>query len=198
MNIRAERTDVRDKPTEGMRRTGRDGYTLVETMVAAIVVGVAVMGAISAILSSVGVTRVNRDTAVARQAAQRRMEEIQSVPFQETFAAFNEDVGDDAALSVPAPGAGFAVPGLTPLEGDPDGMCGRITFPLGAGGAPGVLREDVVDPGLGMPLDLNLDAVLDGLDHSGDYVLLPVRVQVEWRGVTGRRRTELVTVLAAR
>lgn len=189
---------ARSVRTGGARRPSLRGTTLVEVMLAAIVVGVAVLGAASAVLSSVGLTRVNRDSSVARQAAQRRLEEIQSVPFDEVFAAFNEDPADDAGLTVPATGAGFAVPGLTALENDPDGLCGRISFPVDPAIAAGVLREDLDDPVLGTPLDLNLDGAVDALDHAGDYVLLPVRVEVEWQGNAGRGRTELVTVLSNR
>jgi hypothetical protein len=65
----------------------------------------------------------------------------------------------------------------------------------GAGGAL-ELREDVVDAGLGMPRDLNLDGVIDALDHSGDYRILPVRVLVEWTGMSGNRTHRLETVLS--
>jgi type II secretory pathway pseudopilin PulG len=197
MSIPHGGTCVHRRPPGAAPRRDIGGYSLVEVMMAAVVVGVAVLGAVSAILSSVGLTRVNRDTAVARQAARRAIEEVQGVPLQEVFAAFNDTAADDAGLTVAASGADFAVAGLTPVFNDPDGMCGRITFPVAAG-APAVLREDVADPGLGMPLDLNLDGLIDGADHSGDYVLLPVRVQVQWRGPGGVQTTELTTVLTER
>ena len=59
----------------------------------------------------------------------------------------------------------------------------------------GQLREDVADAQLGTPMDLNGDGAIDGADHSGDYVLLPVRIRVRWRGVTGLRTFDVCTVL---
>ena len=51
------------------------------------------------------------------------------------------------------------------------------------------------DASLGMPRDLNGDGVIDSEDHAGDYVLLPVKVRVNWRGITGDRSFEVCTVL---
>jgi hypothetical protein len=66
-------------------------------------------------------------------------------------------------------------------------------FPTG--GPPEQLREDVVDAGLGMPRDLDGDGVIDGADHEANYTLLPIRVRVQWRGVSGVRTFDLETVL---
>lgn len=58
------------------------------------------------------------------------------------------------------------------------------------------LREDVEDPELGMPRDLNGDGILTPRDRSEDYQLLPVRVTVEWQSETGPREVTLHTMLA--
>jgi hypothetical protein len=167
-------------------------------MIASIVIGVALLGAATAMLSSMSLTRVNHDSALARQAAREQLEEIQGVPFREAFAIFNDEVLDDGGLSVPARGSSFAVPGLTPQPGDPDGLSGRIWFPVVPGGPDGELREDVADTGVGMPRDLDMDGVIDAADHSADYVLLPVRVIVEWTGTSGNQSVRLETVLSSR
>jgi hypothetical protein len=62
-------------------------------------------------------------------------------------------------------------------------------------GGPFQLREDVVDPEMGMPRDLSGDSVVDSADHALDYMLLPVRVTIEWQGVTGRRRFQMFSLL---
>jgi hypothetical protein len=49
-----------------------------------------------------------------------------------------------------------------------------------------------------MPRDVDLDGVVDVADHSTDYVLLPVRILVRWRGVSGVRELELESVLCER
>ena len=57
------------------------------------------------------------------------------------------------------------------------------------------LREDYVDAELGMPADLDGVPGIDDDDHSGDYRILPVRVQVQWSGVSGTRTLAVETVL---
>jgi len=195
---RNRRARSRARSSQRGAREDCAGFTLVEVMAAAVVIAVAVLGASSAILSSAGLTRMNRDTEVARQAVRQQIEELQSVPFREVFAAYNDDLADDAGLTVPAPGPGFNVPGLTPVDGDEDGMCGRIFLPVDPLGDPWVLREDLDDEQLGLPLDLDLDGVIDGTNQAADYMLLPVRVEVRWVGLAGERSTELMTVIAER
>jgi hypothetical protein len=144
--------------------------------------------------------RVNRETVIAQAAAQKVVEEARGVPFSEAFACYNATAADDAALTVAARGPSFAVRGLEVVAGDPDGMCGQVIFPtvIPAVGAPEQLREDVADAALGMPRDLNSDNGTDALDHASDYTLLPLRVRVQWRGVSGVRTFDLETVLCLR
>lgn len=57
------------------------------------------------------------------------------------------------------------------------------------------LREDTVDPNLGMPRDLNGDGVIDGLNHASDYVILPVRIEVKWsESGADRTHSEILTL----
>ncbi len=180
-------------------KRSRAGFALVEVMMAAVVLTVAISGLSASILVAMSLNRVNRDTAIAQQAARRTLEEITSRTFSETFAAYNANVGDDAGLMSAAPGANFAVQGLRTLPGDADGLCGRVIFPTQLVGGVEQLREDVVDAELGMPLDLNGDlGVIDGLDHAANYRLLPVRVRVEWQGAIGPRHVDMETILCLR
>lgn len=180
------------------RTSGRSGFTIIEVMVAVTVLVIAVVGIVGSMLSSMALNRVNRETAIAQQAARRMMEEVSGVPFRDTFVIYNTVVGDDGAASMPERGADFAVLGLQPQNGDPDGMCGRIVFPVFDNGM-GLIQvsENVVDVGLAMPADLNGDG--DTTDtFTADYRLLPVRVLVEWRGVSGNRSIELESMLSQR
>jgi prepilin-type N-terminal cleavage/methylation domain-containing protein len=172
-------------------------FSLVELMIAVVVLTVAVSGFSSSVLSSMVLNRMNRETDVAQQAARRALEELQSEEFGQVFAAFNATVGDYAGSGAEA-APGFAVAGLDLIDGDADGLAGRIEFP--SIDVLGVLelREDVVDAGLGMPRDLDGQNGIDAADHAGDYQLLPVRVVIEWDGVRGARRLALETVLWAR
>jgi hypothetical protein len=58
------------------------------------------------------------------------------------------------------------------------------------------LREDFVSPRMGLPRDLNGDSLIDDCDHSSDYIILPVHVEVVWRGKFGPRRFDLYTEIA--
>ncbi len=58
------------------------------------------------------------------------------------------------------------------------------------------LREDYQDERLGLPRDLNGDSILDSLDHSEDYILLPILVRIKWEGRHGPRVYEVFSMLA--
>lgn len=167
---------------------------MLEIMFSITVLMVAVSGMASAMISSMRLDRVNSETSVAHEAARQVMETVQSQDFATVFAMYNADDDDDPGGVGTAPGAGFAVGGLRPQAGDPDGLAGLVMFPSQGN----QIREDAVDATLGMPRDLNADGVIDAADHSADYRLLPVRVRIQWRGVTGNRVLDLETVLTAR
>jgi type II secretory pathway pseudopilin PulG len=170
-------------------------------MVAVVVLVLAIVGIVGSMLSSMALTRVNRETAIAQQAARRMIEEITGTPTSQAFVVYNGNPNDaqDQALELGDIGPNFAVQGLQAQDGDPDGMCGRIVFPVVNVGGFEQLREDVVDAGLGMPRDLDNDGVELELDDMSDsYVVLPVRVLVEWRGVSGNRQIELETMMSWR
>jgi len=135
---------------------------------------------------------INRENAVAAEAARAMLEVMRNRPPEQIFALFNTDPSDDPAGPGTAPGSGFAIPGLDVDPGDPDGLQGEIRFPgvdVGPLGGPVdlVLRENVDDPLFGLPRDLNGDSIIDGADHTGDYLVLPVQVRVRWTGRAGAR-----------
>jgi prepilin-type N-terminal cleavage/methylation domain-containing protein len=185
--------------TPGGAASQRAGFTLLEVMFAASVLAIAVAGVAGAMISAIRLDQVNGETAAAQQAARQIMEEVQSREFEQVFALFNSDPLDDPDGVGTAPGKDLPVLSLTPQQGDPDGFVAEVMFPAidTVGGLQ--LREDFVDPELGMPGDLNNDRQPpDALDHSNDYFLLPVRVRIAWTGATGDRQLDLVTVLSER
>jgi hypothetical protein len=144
------------------------------------------------LVTSMKLTGVNRESAYATDGLRDMMETLQGVDdFSTVFRLYNDNPLDDAGT---APGSGFAVAGLQPVEGDPDGFVGEIVFPtIGT-----QLREDLVDPALGMPRDLSGDGVIDSLDHARDYRILPVLLRVRWQGSGIERSMEIRTLLADR
>jgi hypothetical protein len=169
------------------------------------------------LLSTTRMRAMNRENTLAADAARVVLERMRNEPFLQIYRKYNEYPGDDPGGAGTAPGHLFEVDGLQPLEGAPAGRPGRITFPsmlvevvVQAGGKGGMqlggsgelqtttewhLREDYDDEALGMPRDLNGDNVIDSVNHKFDYLVLPVRVRIEWRGTTGARKFEIVTQL---
>jgi type II secretory pathway pseudopilin PulG len=162
----------------------RRGLTMLE-LVFAITLLVIGITAISRL--TVGVTRaanVQRESELATEAARATLERIQTEAFSQAFRSFNATGSDDPGGAGTAPGANFAVEGLRATADDPDGLPGEIVMPT-LPGLPGQLREDVDEPKLGMPQDLDGNGVVDGNNHATDYKLLPVLVRVRWRACDG-------------
>lgn len=162
---------------------------MVEVMVALLVLTVAVQILSSTVTASISYTRVKRERGAAVVAATNVIEEMHSLPFYDLFATYNGDPDDDPAGPDTAPGAHFDVDGLTPLPGDE--FVGRIEFPVEGER----LVETVQDRRFGTPRDLNGDLLIDGDDRSGDHLVLPVVVTVEWMSQLGERRFEIATML---
>jgi len=174
------------------RREPDSGFTLLEVLIAGAFLALAACGMSAVLAGSMSMNAVNKETAQARTAAQRMLEELQNVPTGDIFATFNSIPGDDPLGPATAPGSMFSIH-MKPAAVQVSGMTGRVVFPELL--PSGELREDTVDASLGMPRDLNGDGVIDSSDHAKDYLLLPVRIEVEWRGLTGDRSYALHTVL---
>lgn len=167
-----------------------------------VVVLVAVSIFAGTVTAMVGQRAVNRESAIATEAARVVVEQMHNQRFRELWARYNSDPADDPEGAGTAPGQRFAVLGLDPAPGAADGLVGEVVLPTVE--APGAgpldppeleLREDFEHERLGMPRDLNGDMVVDDEDHSEDFFLLPVLIHVEWSGCSGTRRIELFTML---
>lgn len=191
----APRTPTLRRPRAGTRRSG---FSMIELLIAMMVMLVAVSMYASTVTSNVRQRIVNHERLVATQAARNMLETLRNQEFTRTWALFNGDPADDPAGEGTAPGQHFDVPGLQAAETDQDGCVGSIVFPAlwdGPGSA-WELREDVSDAVMGMPRDLNGDSVLDAKDHADDYLILPVRVEIAWEGRAGRREFVLHTMIS--
>jgi hypothetical protein len=171
---------------------------MLEVTIVAILLLVAVGGLSGAVLSSLRLARSTEESSIADEAARALAARMQLETFSEIFRRYNASPLDDPGLAGSAPGATFDVAGLAPRAGDPDGRVGRIVFPsVELVGGLEALREDVPEARLGMTED-GRDLNLNGATHddvTNDYVLLPVRLIVEWTGAGGNRSHELDLVL---
>ncbi len=174
------------------RRGRRSGFTVLELTVALSILAIAIGGLVAASASSYHLSRSNQARSIAHEAVRQKIAEIRSVAPELVYAMYNDDPADDPAGF--APGSGFAVDDLRPRANDPDGFVGRVFFP---GDGTGELREDLVMKSLDMPRDLNLDGVIDADDHAGDYVLLPVGVELDWRGARSNAHHQVHFLLMA-
>lgn len=186
-------TRFRRLPTSSRRA----GISLIEVMLAMGVISVAVVGTVGTIAATAKLSSTDEETILAAQGARVMLEQMSAADFDEVFALYNESAADDPAGAGTGPGAYFDVPGLDLQVGDADGRVGQILFPVPPG-FPASLRENTVDPTFAMPRDLNLDGVEDANEHSGDYLILPVRVRVDWRGMNGDRSVSFDTILTSR
>lgn len=189
---RAKCADSHELGLIGTRsRARRAGFTLVEIMISASVMVVGLLGFAQVIALSVGSSTSNQEANLAIEAARAKIEEIQAAEFDDLFELYNPIAGDDPGGAGTAPGNTFTVPGLQPDPNDPDGIVGQVLIPtmVGATGA-WEIREDFQSAGLGTPRDLDGDGVIDQLDHSGDYGILPVQVRLQWRGARGISRMD--------
>lgn len=174
------------RPTGGPPVHARSGSTLIEVALVMVVLTLAAGMLSGIVVSSVRQRRINVESARAADTARAVMESLRAEPLGQAFALYNADDADDPRPD--APGDRFRVRGLTGPDGD---LVGRVVFPT----VGDELREDVEDPVLGMPRDLNGDRQIDALDHRLDYQYLPVRVLVEWESRTGLRRFEMHSTL---
>ncbi len=178
--------------TKSPRLSARSGMSLVEAMVAVMVLTIAVYMMSATITTSLVHTQVKREQAMAVEMARNQLEILRGASFDDLFALYNHVPEDDPGGRGTAPGPYFAIPGLDPGPDDRDGFVGEIVLPA----ARAVLREDAKVEDLGLPRDLDGDFVIDSADHAEDYLVLPVVVRVEWKGRAGVRQFQMYTMLA--
>lgn len=177
-----------DNPEKRGPPTGETGLGLVETMVATAILATAILAILSVAAHSIKLDEVNRETALATDAARIRYEQLRALPLMHVLATYNEDPADDPEGEYTAIGPKAVV------SRDEAGMDFRsvVELPLTKDGE---LREDAERPEMGLPRDLNGDGLIDGEDHRDDYVILPVAVRVTWTGTSGPREVLLAGVL---
>lgn len=196
MNFSAHHDEAR--PSRG--RKAQRGFSLLDVTITVSVLAVGLLAQASLTISSFSQTTLNKERRLAMEGVRDQLEVIKAMNLASVFAAYDESTANDLMV---APGPHFDIRGLHPAPGDTDGHVGRVIFPVGA--PPGtsesndpVLREDVSEPFMGMPFDLDGDGAIDSLPKDGKYIHLPVTVEVEWTGKIGRQSMQITTWLTPR
>ncbi len=165
--------------------SSRRGATLIEVLVVVTILTVGTGFLADTLISISRLNPVREQTDLSVRTGRAMAEQLRATPHDEVFATYDADPVNDPNGPGTAPGSHFDVEGLSAQEGDADGRVGRIVLPV----IGSELREDLVDAALGFPRDINGDGVVDNLDHSTDYTLLPLAIELAWQA-NGRDRTE--------
>jgi prepilin-type N-terminal cleavage/methylation domain-containing protein len=184
------------------RNTNSQGFTLLEVMIAMVILVIGIVGVASAVVSSINLQQHTREMSLAMGAARRQLANLEYCAltnglnltwfqFRDGTAGrfFNADYDetDDYEYS----STYNTVVTRRPLTAMPDN-------PLDLGGNPSVgwidfppvngpgLDETAVMPDLGMPSDLDssTDTVIA---LSSNLTWLPVRITLRWKSHMGRR-----------
>lgn len=168
------------------------GMTLIEIIIGLGVLVIAIIGIMSALVAASRVDQATAEQNRALSACKSILEQMKQTTYNEIWRRFNSNPADDPGGAGTAPGCNFAVPGLVAQPGDADGMPGQIFFPESGFGN---LSETAVDARLGMPVAKDLNGDGDALDVNvnATYMILPVRVVVDWKGISGPYHMEITT-----
>jgi Tfp pilus assembly protein PilV len=171
----------------------RAGITLIEIMIVIAILTVSLAMFAQTLSASARLDPVANETMLAAEGSRVMIERMRAQPFDQVYALYDANPANDPGGAGTAPGSTFAIEGLSPAT--VGGVVGRIEFPV----VTSQLRENSTDEMLGMPRDLNGDLLVDTANHAGDYLLLPVRVRVEWAsksGHLGRRSMEFYAMFS--
>ena len=156
---------------------------------------IALLGFSQALVAACRTQALTRERTLAIEGCRVQVEAMRSNAFVNIFRRFNAYGLDDTGAPNTDPGSGFVIAGLNPVAGE-DAFVGEIVFPVNSA-APEILREDLVLPELGMPLDIDLDGAIDATDHAADYDVLPVIVRARWRSASGPAEVAIQTYFGA-
>jgi prepilin-type N-terminal cleavage/methylation domain-containing protein len=172
-------------------RARQAGFTLIEVVITAAVlfIGLLAMTSTSWVVHSLRGTYA--DKQLAHQGLQGVIEDLYALG---EIARDDEDGWAPTILERFGPGGDigetFNVRGL---EAWPDeASVGRVTIVTNE-----TLTDEELGVALGMPRDLNGDGAVNDTDVSDDAVLLPVIVELRWRGEAGNRRLRQCVYLLA-
>ena len=179
------------------RDSSRAGFTLLEVMLACVLMSIAVLALMALIPTTTQLTETTEESNLAMQASHQISEAIRQYAdkdFAYVWKAYNSDPSDDPNGAGTALGNTFSIPGLTATSESVGGMVGSITF----------FTDETLNTATsnkaGLPKDLNGDgddADVDVVTVAPTYALLPYEIAVDWKDHAGLiRHTEIFSQVA--
>jgi prepilin-type N-terminal cleavage/methylation domain-containing protein len=168
-----------------MKQSQKSGFTLIEVLIVMVIISVAIVGLMTTQTHSTLHDETLEEDILALQACENKIELLRDLANAD-FAAFFPDHKPGQAL------ASFAVPGLSLQDNDPDGMCGKIEFPISITD-PMKLGETNAETDWDISvLDMNGNSVVDVEVDEGSLIepiiILQIRVSVQYKSVIGKDR----------
>lgn len=164
----------------GARHRRKKGFTLIELAIATSILMIGLVALISATSKMHSLRKLTRERVMAQNAVRSVAERINSRSFGFSNTHSNQWV--DQLLAVYGPGGSvgntFDVPGLTAIPGAATpGTIQVLTDER--------LEDDTIGYELGLPRDLNGDGDASDADVTADARILPIILEVRWRGQSG-------------
>lgn len=173
-----------------MRRSQR-GFTLIEVLISATVLVVAILGFVASAFASHGLSRTAEDRRIAVETLDRFVERVRADPdwagLYNRLRPLSSESAKDKNLTWLGTDLSLQTWPANSYYADfiPPTTLGTVTFLVQvpvktAGGVPS-LREDENAPRYGLPRDLNGDALIDDDARAADNRVLPVVARIRWQ-----------------
>ena len=173
------------------RRRGERAFTLIEMMISASVLVVAILGLAASTFQGHNLGRHVEERRVAVESLGRFVERIRADPdwagLYARLRPLSVESKNDAALVRLNMDPALKTQTATTYYADmtTPTTLGTVTFlvqvPVRTVGGAAALREDLVAPRYGLPRDLNGDGLIDGNARDADNRVLPIVARIRWQ-----------------
>jgi len=154
------------------------GFALVDLLVAATILALALLGHASTVLGGHRLSRSVEHRTVALEAARQFVERLRSDPdwtgmYANLVALYSPAVSSQTGM-VGRPPQDYYADYITPKD------LGNVRVLVSVPRVGTDLREDANLPEFGLPYDVDADGTIDALPHQADYAVLPVVIKFSW------------------
>lgn len=148
---------------------------------------VALFGMISVITFTTRSNMATRENMLAMRAAEKKIEEMKNTNFADIFTTFNAAAEQTFDIN-PSAVKTYGKDDLVPFP--PDAKVGKVKFPVNGSlldeSQTGALMSNLNGAGAVADFDLNGDGKVGGTVTT--YMILPVVIEIHWKGVQGERK----------